>query len=112
MKFSKIIEQADLTPTNLDTSAVDQRLTRMAGRDYAFKGPATTRVTRSDKMSLLKETDPTAVKNAMESAFKIIIAAANGTPVQQLAITKINMIRKQIFDKLDQEIERQSKKSQ
>jgi len=83
------------------TTAPSKRLNRMAGREYAFKGPASVRVTRKDRQDILKETDPAIVKAALEIAFKKIIAATSGTPAQQVALNKINQMRKQIFDRLD-----------
>ena len=108
MKFEEIIEQYDLTPTNPDTSP-EGRLTRKSGREYAYGGPASFRVTRKGKLDLLRERDPRIIRDALENAFKAIIAASSGTPIQQTAVSKINILRRQLFQKLDQEIEKLEK---
>lgn len=86
-----------------ELEAPTKPLTRVAGRNYVYKSPASTRITRKDRQDLLKQTDPQAVKAAMEIAFKQIIAAANGTKAQQIALNKVNQLRKVVFKALERE---------
>lgn len=83
------------------TATGGDRYTQMSGKDYAMGGPASTRITRSDKRNLYKSTDPEQVKSAVDSAFQMIIAATRGTPAASVAVSKINQVKKQIFSKLD-----------
>jgi hypothetical protein len=92
MDFDKILDEME-QPT--------KPLSRVAGRNYVYKSPSSVRITRKDRQTLLKQTDPAQVKAAMEVAFNQIIAAANGTKVQQLVISKLNQLRNQVFDRLD-----------
>jgi len=96
MKLSKLVEQTQ-------TATSTQRLTRQAGRQFVYKGPSTTRVTRQQKVALYKEKDPTSIKGALENAFDMMIAAVNGTHIQQFAISKINMLRTQLYNKIEDE---------
>jgi hypothetical protein len=96
MKYEKLAEQVQAALTA-------QRLTRAAGRAFTYKGPATTRVTRQQKVNLYKEKDPASIKGALENAFDMMIAAVNGTHIQQFAISKINTLRTQLYNKIENE---------
>lgn len=106
MDFKKLnneLNEADINQFSA-SEVGSKRLTRQAGRKYVYSGPSVTRITRTDKRTLLKEKDPAVIKDAIENAFKIIIAAATNTSVQQIVISKINTMRTQIYARLDKEI--------
>jgi hypothetical protein len=96
MKLENLAEQ-------FQAEVPSQRLTRQAGRQFVYKGPSTTRVTRQQKVALYKEKDPASIKGALENAFDMMIAAVNGTHIQQFAISKINMLRTQLYNKIENE---------
>ena len=96
MKFDKLSEQ-------FQAEIPSQKLTRQAARQFVYKGPSTTRVTRQQKVALYKEKDPASIKGALENAFDMMIAAVNGTHIQQFAISKINTLRTQLYNKIESE---------
>lgn len=111
MEIKDILEELDNTE-ELDEQSVNDRLTINTGRQYAYTGPATTRITRQDKMKLLRSKDLEQLKATMDKGFEMILAAAKGTTLQQTILQKLNVARRQIFQKLDKEIEKQSKQEQ
>lgn len=82
------------------TSQPQDRLTRVHGRKYAFSGPSVQRITRKDKMAILKEKDLAKVMPVIENALQIIVAAANGTKEQNFILSRINNFRRQIQKKV------------
>jgi hypothetical protein len=96
MKLDKLAEQ-------FQADIPGQRLNRTAGRKFVYKGPSTTRVTRQQKVALYKEKDPASIKGVLENAFDMMIAAVNGTHIQQFAISKINTLRTQLYNKIENE---------
>ncbi len=84
------------------TSTPPKRLTRQSGRQYAYTGPGVTRITRRDKMDLLKEKDINKIMPILENAFQLMIAAVRGTPMEQYTISRLNVLRRQLNKKADQ----------
>lgn len=89
----------DITSTGMNSS---KRLTRAHGRQYAFQGPGITRITRKDKRDLLKEKDISKVMPVLENSFAMMIAAVQGTELEQFAISRLNMLRQQLQKKANQ----------
>jgi len=102
MELNEILNEFKTTQSFSPTKP----LNKTSGRNYVYKSPASVRITRKDRQSLLKTTDTREVKAAMEVAFKQIITAATGTSVQQLSINRVNQMRRQIFAKLEKDDER------
>src|SRR6056297_865973 len=67
-------------PTNTGDTSLDQPLNRTtAKRNYVYKSPSNTRITRRDRQALAKNEDPQALKAIIRSAFSAIITAASKT---------------------------------
>lgn len=89
----------DVTSTGIGAT---KRLTRASGRQYAFKGPGVTRITRKDKRDLLKEKDLNKIMPVLENSFAMMIAAVQGTEIEQFTLARINTLRQQIKKKVEQ----------
>lgn len=69
----------------------------------------TTRITRKDRIDAVKSKDLNQLKNQIDASFQLILAAADNTPVESFIIGRLNQIRKQLDNRIDQEIKKQDK---
>ncbi len=70
----------------------------------------TQRITRKDRMDLIKSKDLNVLLGQLDKSFKMILSAADNTgAVEQFIIGKLNIAKNQITKRVQQEINRQSK---
>lgn len=116
MKLKRLLNEMDMGPTpNSPTTTSSNRLTKMSGREYAYSGPASQRITRNDKVKFLTSRDKTLddLSASIDNAFKMVIAAANipgKSSLQSFIIQKLNAARTQIVTKIEQEQAIEAKK--
>ena len=106
--WKKITEAGDPSPGGNDynPTASYKPLQSRAGRDYAFKGPAFTRITKKDKQELFRERELEKILPNIESAFEMIIAAVQGTPIKGWMTSQLNSLRRQLHQKVKMEQKR------
>lgn len=90
-------------PTNTGDTDINQPLNRTtAKRNYVYKTPTNTRITRRDRQELANNEDPQALKSIIRSAFSAIITAANKTGMASILTTALEALRKRMFKQIDQ----------
>lgn len=111
MEFKQFLTEFN-QPTNAqnptDQPGKNSRYTSATGARSAMQSK-TTRITRKDRMDLVKSKDLQTVKNQVDVSFKQILAAADNTPIESFIIGRLNQIKRQIDQKIDQEMKKQER---
>jgi hypothetical protein len=97
-------------PSN-DKNPTDQpgkRYNASTGRMTAAKAK-TQRITRKDRMDLVNSKDLNTLKGQIDASFKLILAAADNTPVESFLIGQLNIMKKRLNQRIDKEMQKQKK---
>lgn len=86
-----------------------KRYNSSTGRRTAARSK-TQRITRKDRMELVNSKDLNVLKGQIDTSFKQILAAADNTSLEAYVIGRLNMIKRQIDQKINKELQKQSNK--
>jgi len=91
----------DYNPTNQIIDLKQQRYNASTGTRTAMQSK-TKRITKKDLVDLTKMKDANALLSQMDASFKLILMAADGTPVEQFVIAQLNQVKQRIISKVEQ----------
>jgi hypothetical protein len=60
-------------------------------------------------MDLVNSKDLNTLKGQIDASFKLILAAADNTPVESFLIGQLNIMKKRLNQRIDNEIQKQKK---
>lgn len=78
-----------------------QRYNASTGTRAAMQSK-TQRITRKNLVDLTKAKDTNVLVSQMDESFKLILMAADGTPVEQFVISQLNQVKQRILAKVEQ----------
>ncbi len=103
MKLKKLLNEFNqpsnaYNPTDM---APDPRYNASTGVRTAMQS-TTQRITRNDLVGLTKAKDMNVLLSQMDESFKLILMAADGTPVENFVIAQLNQVKQRIMAKVNQ----------
>lgn len=78
-----------------------QRYNASTGTRTAMQSK-TQRITRKDLVDLTKTKDMGVLLSQLDASFKLVLMAADGTPVEQFVISQLNQVKQRIAAKIEQ----------